>query len=43
MGGADPPTAGQLVYLRAPGYKGPEPRSKGEAAALIGKSKKGKE
>jgi hypothetical protein len=41
----DPPTARQLAYLRALGYEGPEPRSKGEAGALIAeyKAKKGKE
>jgi hypothetical protein len=32
---ADPPTARQLAYLRALGHEGPEPKSKGEAGALI--------
>jgi hypothetical protein len=42
---ADPPTARQVAYLRALGYEGPEPQTKGEAGALIAeyKGKKGKE
>jgi hypothetical protein len=41
---ADPPTARQVAYLRALGYEGPEPKSKGEAGALIAewKPKKGR-
>jgi hypothetical protein len=37
------PTLKQLAYLRALGYDGPEPRTKGEAGALIAewKSRKG--
>jgi hypothetical protein len=39
------PTTKQLAYLRALGYEGPEPKTKGEAGALIGeyKAKKGRE
>ena len=41
----DLPTPRQVAYLRALGYEGPEPKTKGEAGALIAeyKSKKGKE
>jgi hypothetical protein len=41
----DPPTTKQLAYLLALGYEGPEPKSKGEAGALIGeyKARKGAE
>jgi len=41
----DPPTARQVAYLRALGYEGPKPKSKGGAGALIAeyKSKKGAE
>ena len=39
-----PPTARQMAYLRALGYEGPAPKTKGEAGALIGeyKSTKGR-
>jgi hypothetical protein len=40
---SEPPTAKQVAYLLALGYGGPEPKTKGEAGALIAecKSKKG--
>jgi len=34
-----PPTARQMAYLRALGYEGPVPKTKGEAGALIGEYK----
>jgi hypothetical protein len=38
----DPPTARQVAYLRALGYEGPEPKTQGEAGALIAEYRSGK-
>jgi hypothetical protein len=39
----EPPTAKQVAFLRALGYEGTEPKTKGEAGALIAEYKARKE
>jgi hypothetical protein len=40
---SEPPTAKQVTFLRALGYEGTEPKTKGEAGALIAEYKARKE